>query len=100
MTYAGSKAIAYAAHSKVVKRLIDAGLIPAECTRFELVFQVNSPVRATCTFNVTEEHLEEIAKAYEEHPEEAASIVRDIVRPRGKLHDLSDENDPRFEPRR
>lgn len=83
MSYTGSKAVAYVVgnRSAVIRRLIDVGVIPAECTRFELVCAVNEPIRATCTFNVNEEQLEQIAKAYEEYPEEAAAIIREIVRP-------------------
>lgn len=94
MTYTGSKAVAYAPHSKVIKRLIEVGLIPAECTRFELLFAVNAPVRATCTFNVTEDQVEEIAKAYEEYPEEAAGIIREIVRPGTRKPDTEDAKAP------
>lgn len=86
MNYKGSQAVGFAPQrSGVVKRLIAAGVIPGECVRFELVFDVTEPIRATCTFNVTEDQLEAIAKAYEEHPEEAAGIVRDIVRPAAEV---------------
>lgn len=89
MPYTGSKAVAFMPqHSKVVKRLIEVGLIPAECVRFELVMEVSQVVRATCTFNVTEDQLAQIAKAYEDYPEEAAGMIREIVRPGAKLPEM------------
>lgn len=56
--------------------MIDAGIIPKECTRFELVFDAKDAIRAKCEFLVTEEQLEVVAAALVRDPLEAARYIR------------------------
>lgn len=62
--------------SKAVKAMIDAGIIPAECTRFELVLDAKDAIRARCEFFVTEEQLEVVAAELRRDPLEAARFIR------------------------
>lgn len=62
-------------NSQAVKRLIELGILPEECTRFELILDAKDAIRAKCEFFVSEESMQEIAKAFEENPEEARKIL-------------------------
>jgi hypothetical protein len=65
--------------SKAVKKLIEIGILPPDCTRFELVIDANAAIRAKCEFFVSEESLQEIATAFEENPEEARRILTSSI---------------------
>jgi hypothetical protein len=93
MTYKGSQATK---GSNAVRRLIELGVIPPECVRFELIFDVGDVIRATCTFNVTEDQLEKIAQAYEENPDDAAGIIREFVRPGKGIGSAPEARIPEF----
>jgi hypothetical protein len=68
--------------SKAVKQLIDIGLIPAECTRFELILDAKEAIRAKCEFFVSEDALQKIADALASNPEEVTQIIKTAtVRP-------------------
>lgn len=62
--------------SKAVRELIDVGLIPRECTRFELLLDRREAIQATCTFFVSEEQLQKFADVMKSIPEEASQILR------------------------
>lgn len=73
--YNASKAITPQT-SNALRELINIGLIPAQCTRFELVIDAKDAIRAKVEFLVTEEKLQQIADAFKRNPEEAAQIIR------------------------
>lgn len=73
--YSGSMAIK-PTRSKAVAELIEIGLIPAECTRFELVLDAKDVIRAKCEFNVTEEQMGKIRDAFTRNPEEISQMLR------------------------
>jgi hypothetical protein len=75
MKYTASKAIT-PRRSKAVNKLIKLGLIPAECTRFELVLDARDVIRARCEFFVNEEQMQQIADAFKANPGEAARIIK------------------------
>lgn len=62
--------------SKAVRALIEAGIVPEMCTRFELKIAANEVIRAKCEFLLSEEQMEKIATALRDHPEEAKAIAR------------------------
>lgn len=62
--------------SRAIRQLISLGLIPSECTHFELVLDAQEAIRATCTFHVTEEQMQMIADAYAANPEEVVQMIR------------------------
>lgn len=64
--------------SNAVRQLIDIGLIPENCTRFELIIDAKDAIRAKCEFVVTEEQLGQIATAFKDSPDEAREIIRTI----------------------
>jgi hypothetical protein len=68
-----------AGNSPIVKRLIEAGIIPWECTKFSLTAKYDEVIRMTLECNVTEEQFRQIADALIENPEEAKQIVRTTV---------------------
>jgi hypothetical protein len=62
--------------SKAVRELIDVGLIPAECTHFELILDRNNAIQAKATYFVSEADLQKVADAFKRHPEEVGQIMR------------------------
>jgi hypothetical protein len=78
MTYKASMAFA-ARGSKLVKALTDAGIVPAECSRFELVLDTKEPVRAKCEFNVTSDQMEVIVAALKQEHEDGKRVILDAV---------------------
>jgi hypothetical protein len=73
-----------ASRSPIVKRLIEAGIIPHLATKFSLTVDMNAPIRMTSECFVTEEQFREIADALLKNPEEAKRITRlAILHPRG-----------------
>lgn len=62
--------------SSIVKGLIAAGVVPANCTRFNLSIAVGEVVRISCDFFVSEEQFQQIATAFSDNPEEAKAIAR------------------------
>ena len=73
--YNASKAIK-PQNSKAVAELIEIGLLPAACTRFELVIDAKDAIRAKCEFIVTEEQMVAISEAFARNPDEVAQILR------------------------
>jgi hypothetical protein len=73
--------------SAVIQKLLAAGIIPKNCTSFELVVKVNEPVRARCEVFVTEEQTAAILEALNENKDEAKRIIYDFC--------LSCFNDPK-----
>lgn len=65
--------------SKLVKQLIAVGVIPKQCTRFELVMEVNQPIRIRMEVYASPEDTERIAEALEAHPDEVAEMVQQTV---------------------
>lgn len=79
--YKGSLAIT-PVKSKAVKKLIEIGLIPQECTRFELILDAKEAIQAKCEFFVSEEGMQKIADAFASSPEEVMQIIKTArVRP-------------------
>ena len=68
--------------SKAIKELIEAGVIPQECRRFELVAEPMKPVIMRYEVMATEEQMQKIADALIRNPEDAREIVRVIAFPR------------------
>jgi len=70
--------------SKLVKALLDAGIIPAQCTRFDLHISFDDVIRATYEVIVSEEQFEKIAATLKDNPEEAKAFARALLaeRPR------------------
>jgi hypothetical protein len=65
--------------SNAVKKLIEIGILPPDCTRFELVIDAKDVIRAKCEFFVSEEALHEIAAVFEQNPDEAMRIARSMM---------------------
>lgn len=65
--------------SQAVRKLIELGILPPDCTRFELVIDAKDAIRAKCEFFVSEEALQEIAAVFEQHPEEARRIFTSAI---------------------
>ena len=63
-------------NSQAIKQLIALGVIPQECTHFELILDPKEAIRAKCEFLVSEETMQKIADAFSRNPEEAAQILR------------------------
>lgn len=75
--------------SKAIQRLIEAGIVPANCTRWKLISDVNDVIRARMEILVDEPTLQKIADALIENEEEAKQIVRDVlVKTDRKLRDV------------
>jgi hypothetical protein len=66
-------------NSPIVERLIETGIIPKLCAKFELTVSVNEPLRITSECFVTEAQFREIADALLENPEEAKRIAHAAV---------------------
>lgn len=67
------------AHSQAVKKLIKLGVIPSESVQFDLHLRINEIIRATVTYNVTEEQLQQIADVFAAHPEETARFAQELI---------------------
>jgi hypothetical protein len=65
--------------SKAVKRLIEIGLVPKLCSRFELTLDRNEAIQAVVTYFVTEEQMDAIANVFSENREEIPKIKRRTV---------------------
>ena len=65
--------------SKAIKQLSAAGIIPPECTRFELLAEVNKAVRLRYEVFASEEQVQQIADVLERNPEEALEMARSFV---------------------
>jgi hypothetical protein len=66
-------------NSLIVKRLIEAGIVPQLCTKFSLTANIDELVHITSECFVTEEQFREIADALIENPEEAKRIAHTTV---------------------
>lgn len=71
-----------ASRSPIVKRLIEAGIIPHLATKFSLTVDMNAPIRMTSECFVTEEQFREIADALINNPEEAKRMTRLLLHQR------------------
>lgn len=69
-------------NSKAIKALIEAGIIPQECRRFELIAEPNQFVTMRYEVHVTEEQMQQIADALIASPDEAKRVVAAIAFPR------------------
>lgn len=67
------------AGSQIVKELIGAGIIPPNCTRWELVADMHSAVALRFEVLVTQEQYDRIGGAILHNPEEAKSIAQITV---------------------
>lgn len=67
--------------SKAIKELIDAGVIPKDCRRFELICTTSSPILLRYEVNATPEQVQRIADALIRNPEEARAIATFIAFP-------------------
>lgn len=65
--------------SPAVKALIEAGIIPRLCKKFELIIEVGQPIRLIAETLVTEEKFRELADILKDYPEEAAKFAREFV---------------------
>ena len=75
-----SKAFAFLPHhSEAVRRLIEAGIIPHDCTRFELFAAVGEVVAIRTESYLSHEDFELLSKVLAEHPEEAARMARSMT---------------------
>jgi len=60
---------------KLVARLVKVGVIPPECTKFSIVFDINSAVRIECEKFASEKEVFEVVEAIEKSPEIAAPEI-------------------------
>jgi hypothetical protein len=67
----------YSWDSKIIKRLIEAGIVPHDCTRFELVAEVNSAVVLRIERYASGEEYARVIDALVDNADEALAI-RDI----------------------
>lgn len=82
-----SRAVAFSQNSPLIKRLIEAGIIPRQCLSFELSIRVDRPVTIRVEHHAMPEEIDAIVNAIADDPEAAAQIAREIVfkdRPRNK----------------
>ena len=68
-----------AVNNPIIKDLIDAGVIPAQCTRFTLEASVKDAITIKSECFATEEQVRMIADALLSNPEAARDIARSIV---------------------
>jgi len=61
---------------KSIEKLIEAGLIPQECTKFEVMVAVGQPVRIRSEAFVTKEQMDALVAALTESPEAAREYAR------------------------
>jgi hypothetical protein len=83
----------------IVRRLIEAGIIPQECTKFSLTVKYDEPIRIASECFVTEEQMRVIVDALIENPEEARRIAHTTILkalPSGKTQsiDLASKGTP------
>ncbi len=64
--------------SKILKRLIEAGIIPPQCRRWGLFFEAGSVAIMRTEVFVTPEQFEVISKILEEFPEEAKTFSETV----------------------
>jgi hypothetical protein len=62
-----------------VAALIEAGIIPRLCKKFELIIEVGQPIRVVAETLVAEEKFRELADVLRDYPEEAAKFAREFV---------------------
>lgn len=62
----------------IVKQLVEAGIVPPQCTKFELIFEVHRAVKVRTESFVTEEEFRRLADILAEHAGELA--VADFAR--------------------
>lgn len=65
--------------SKAIGQLKDAGIIPPQCRRFELVAEAGKPVLLRLEVLATEEQVQQIADALERNSSETGRIARTIM---------------------
>ena len=65
-------------NNAIIKRLINAGIVPPLCTRFSLICNVDEPVRMEFDCLVSEEQLQEVVDALISNPAEASQIARTV----------------------
>ena len=75
MIYKGSKAVG-ANGSTAIKTLIESGVIPPECRRFELLAEAGGLILLRFEVNATEDQMEIIAKALSDNRDE---LIREVV---------------------
>jgi len=63
----------------IIKKLLDEGVLPQECTKFTLEAAANDVVRLTTEVYVSPEQFQAIADALLSNPEEAKRIARTII---------------------
>src|SRR6266853_4999223 len=66
--------------SRILKRLVEAGIIPPQCRRWELRAVADHLFEMVSEVIVTSEQLEVIEKALLEHPEEANAVARTVFK--------------------
>src|SRR5712692_871137 len=69
---------AVSVYSNIVRRLIENGIIPPQCRRWELLFEVGHVFLMRSEVFVTSEQLEVIEKVLNEFPNEAQSFARTV----------------------
>lgn len=62
--------------SRAVMSLVRSGLIPDNCSHFELILDAKDCIRAKCEFIVSEDQMEKIAAALKDNPDEVERILR------------------------
>jgi hypothetical protein len=66
-------------NNPIIKQLIDAGVIPQECTRFSFEANVKDVMRITAECFATGEQVKAIADALMSNPQVAKEIARTII---------------------
>lgn len=68
-------------NSKAIKQLISMGVIPPECTRFEIISEVAKPVIMRYEVFMSESDLQQVADVFasEESAEEMEAVVKRLV---------------------
>lgn len=63
----------------IVRQLLDAGILPANCASFVLELKLDQPPRIYSECYATVEQVDAISRALREHPEEARRVAHSIA---------------------
>lgn len=80
----------YPQGSQVIRALIDMGIVPSECRRFELIADADEPVLFRYEIRPSAEQMQILLDTLQQHPEELSRVAKKLIAFRGEAKITAD----------